>query len=316
MAAKLSSPFAGGKRYRTFNSYLREIFGCRVHKVSLDAGFTCPNRDGTCGTGGCIYCDNDGFSYNTARGPAPLAEQLEAGLHHMRRRFGAEKFIAYFQAFSSTYAPPDRLKETYDIIRRYPEIVGLFVSTRPDCLDEAALALLASYREQYLTWLELGLQSASDSTLKRINRGHSVADFREAVSRAADHGLPVCAHVILGLPGESEKEMLATAGLLAGLKVQGVKIHLLHILTGTLLAKQFAEQPFHLLGPEEYAGLAADFLERLPPGVVVQRVAVDVPRDRLVGPVWCADKRAAVAAVDRELERRGSCQGALFGDAP
>ena len=314
MGAKLSSPFDSGKRYRTFNSYLRKIFGCRVHKVSLDAGFTCPNRDGTRGTGGCIYCDNEGFSYNTAREPAPLREQLEAGLHYMRRRFSAEKFIAYFQAFSSTYGPPDRLKETYDIIRRYPEIVGLFVSTRPDCLDEVVLDLLASYREDYLTWLELGLQSASDRTLERINRGHSVADFREAVSRAADHGLPVCAHVILGLPGETRKEMLATAGLLAGLKVAGVKIHLLHILTGTALAKQYAEEPFALLSLEEYAGLAADFLENLPPEAVVQRVAVDVPRNRLVGPLWCTDKRAVVAAVDRELERRGSCQGALFGD--
>ena len=310
----MSSQFNHGKRYRTFSSYLKETFGCRVHKVSLDAGFTCPNRDGTCGRGGCIYCSNEGFSYNTRKGVPPLTKQLRQGIDYMRQRFHAGKFIAYFQAYSSTYAPPARLKKIYDTIRGFPEIVGLFISTRPDCLSEEVLELVESYREDYLVWLELGLQSASDTTLRRINRGHNVADFTEAVVRSARRGLPVCAHVILGLPGETKREILKTAELLATLRISGVKIHALHILKNTRLASEYAARPFALLEMEQYAALACDFLERVPPEAIIQRLAVDVPKDELVEPQWCLRKQETMAAIEAELERRDSFQGRLFGD--
>jgi len=304
--------YRDGKRYRTFSGYLKEIFGCRVHKISLDAGFSCPNRDGTRGWGGCIYCNNEGFSYHTARGRPSLREQLESGIAYMRRRFRARKFIAYFQAFSSTYAPLEKLRETYDIVRSYPEIAGLFISTRPDCLPEEVLELVSSYQDDYLTWLELGLQSASDRTLERINRGHTVAEFTAAVAASRAHGLPVCAHVILGLPGETRKQMLETARYLGEVGVQGIKIHALHLVKNTPLAEDYALRPFKLLTLEEYASLVCDFLERIPPDVVVQRLAVDVPQEVLVGPRWCVHKMKTVEAIEAELQRRDSFQGMLL----
>ena len=283
-----------------------------MHKVSLDAGFTCPNRDGTCGSGGCIYCSNEGFSYNTRRGVPPLTEQLRQGIDYMGRRFHAGKFIAYFQAYSSTYAPLARLKKTYDTIRAFPEIVGLFISTRPDCLSEEVLDLIETYREDYPVWLELGLQSASDATLERINRGHTVADFTDSATRAARRGLPVCAHVILGLPGERKRRVLKTAELLAGLRIPGVKIHALHVLKNTPLADEYEKRAFPLLSLEEYAALACDFLERIPPEMMMLRLGAVAPHAQLVGPMWCASKYKAQAAVDAELERRDSYQGRLF----
>ncbi len=310
----MSFHFYHGKRYRTFNTYLKETFGCRVHKVSLDAGFTCPNRDGTCGTGGCIYCSNKGFSYNTRKGVPPLTEQLKQGIDYMHRRFHASKFIAYFQAYSSTYAPLNHLKKTYDTIRSFPEIVGLFISTRPDCLSEAVLDLIETYREDYLIWIELGLQSASDDTLRRINRGHTVADFIDAATRAARHELPVCAHVILGLPWETKREILKTAELLTRLRAPGVKIHALHILKNTRLASEYAARPFALLEMQQYAALVCDFLERVPPEAVVLRLAVDVPENKLVEPQWCLRKQETMVAIEAELERRNSFQGRLSRD--
>lgn len=304
------------KRYRTFASYLTEQFGCRVHKIGLDAGFTCPNRDGTCGTGGCTYCENEGFSHHSSRRKQPpaLRDQLRDGIEFMGRRFKAEKFIAYFQAFTGTHAPVDRLRETYDIIREFPEIAGLFISTRPDCVGGDVLELVASYCPEYLTWLELGLQSASDETLRRINRGHTVEDFVSAVRRAHDHRLPVCAHVILGLPGEDREAMMATAGLLTDCGVESVKLHCLHVMRDTQLEASWRNGELRLLEQEEYVGLACDFLERLRPEVIIQRLAVDVHGDGLLAPQWCGrGKQETVRMIDRELERRNSRQGALLG---
>lgn len=303
-----------GQRYRSFSGYLKEIFGCRVHKISLDGGFTCPNRDGTRGIGGCIYCNNEGFSYNTARVRRPLEEQIEQGIEYMRRRFRADKFIAYFQAYSSTYAPLEKLKNTYDLVKSHSEIVGLFISTRPDCVPDPVLDLIASYRGKYLTWLELGLQSSSDFTLEKLNRSHTVAEFSSAVTRAKTRGIPVTAHVILGLPGETRKEMLETADFLAGLGVEGVKIHALHLVKNTLLAEKYLARPFPLLSLDDYASLVCDFLERIPPDAVVQRIAVDISRDMLVAPEWCVYKSRTAVAIQEELDRRNSRQGLLFGD--
>jgi uncharacterized protein len=300
------------RRYRSFASYLFETFGCRVQKIGLDAGFTCPNRDGTCGTGGCTYCNNESFSYNTiaTTPPIPLVKQLGRGIEHMARR-KSNKFIAYFQAFTGTHAPLEKLQLTYDVIRGFNEIVGLFISTRPDCVSEQVLQLIASYRSDYLTWLELGLQSSSDTTLRRINRGHTAADFSHAAQRAHHYGLPVCAHVILGLPGENRDTMLATADFLVSCKIESVKIHCLHVMEGTILEDQWRADEFDLLDQQEYVGLACDFLEHLPPEVVIQRLAVDAKGSGLLGPLWCGrGKPKTLQMIEQELERRGSRQGA------
>ncbi len=304
------------KRYRSFGSYLRETFGCRVQKIGLDAGFSCPNRDGTSGTGGCTYCDNAGFSHHTSADapPPPLEKQLAHGMKHMARRFKAKKFIAYFQAFTGTHAHTEALRRTYQVIRDFPEIVGLFIATRPDCVGEQVLELIASYRRDYLTWLELGLQSANDTTLRRINRGHTVENFSRAVERAHERSLPVCAHVILGLPGERREEMLATADFLAGCGVESVKLHCLHVMEGTRLARQWRDGKLELLDQREYAGLVCDFLERLPPEVIIGRLAVDVRGKNLLGPRWCGrGKQDTVRMIELEFERRGSRQGSLLG---
>jgi radical SAM protein (TIGR01212 family) len=301
--------------YRSFSSYLHEIFGCRVHKIGLDAGFTCPNRDGTCGVGGCTYCEIESFSHNTKPSGEmlPLRDQLASGIEHMRRRFKAEKFIAYFQAFSGTHGPVARLRETYDVIHEFPDIAGLFISTRPDCLPSGVLELIASYREQYLTWLEIGLQSAHDNTLKRINRGHTVEEFGDAVKRAHGFGLPVCAHVILGLPGEDRQRMMATADYLVSCRVESLKLHCLHVMKGTTLAREWENGQVRLLEREEYVGLVCDFLERMKPDTIIQRLAVDIQGDNLLGPNWCGQgKRQTVSLIEQELVRRGSYQGALF----
>ncbi|MEA2062614.1 MAG: TIGR01212 family radical SAM protein [Gemmatimonadota bacterium] len=320
-AGRTAPPFPpGGKRYYSFNSYLKEKFGCRVHRVSVDAGFSCPNRDGTTGTAGCIFCSNEGFSFNTGRtgGLAPVAEQLESGIRFMRKRFRAQKFIAYFQAFSSTYAPPEELKKIYDNIKLFPNIVGLFIGTRPDCVPDEVLDLIASYRdgEKYLTWIEYGLQSARDDTLRRIGRGHTVADFTDAAARTRERGIGICAHVILGLPGETRQDMLSTAGYLCRTRVDGVKLHALHVLKGTPLAEEYARRRVELPDLDDYACLACDFLERLDSGMVVMRLAPSARPSSLVAPAWCASTREGAAAVEAEMERRNSWQGKLLGGNP
>jgi uncharacterized protein len=301
------------RRYRTFASYLRETFGCRVQKIGLDAGFSCPNRDGTCGTGGCSYCDNESFSHHTnaTTPPIPLEQQLARGIENLVRRYQEIKIIAYFQAFTGTHAPPEVLRSRFEVIRKFPEIVGLFISTRPDCVSEQVLELIASYRDEYLTWLELGLQSASDTTLRQINRGHTSVDFSHAVERAHEYGLPVCAHVILGLPGETWDTMLATADFLNACKVESVKVHCLHVMEGTRLADQWRAGEVKLLAQQEYVPLACDFLEHLAPEVIIQRLTVDVKGNGLLGPLWCGrGKQETMRMIELELEHRGSRQGA------
>lgn len=304
--------YEDGKRYRTFSGYLKQEFGCRVHKVSLDSGADCPNRDGTRGMGGCIYCSNEGFSYNTARARVPIESQLDTGIDFMRQRFGARKFIAYFQAFSSTHVPADTLRRQLETALSRPEVVGLSISTRPDCVPDDVLDLIASFRERALTWLELGLQSSNEETLQRINRCHRVADFDEAVKRAALREIPVCAHVILGLPGEDRSRMLTTAGHLAALPVRGLKLHALHVLRGAELEQMYGRGEVRLLTMEEYVALACDFLELTRPEVVVQRLAADAPRRELVAPEWCAWKLRTMNGIERELARRDSFQGRAF----
>ena len=224
-------------RYRDYNTYLKEIFGERVQKISLDAGFSCPNRDGTLSFSGCIFCDGKGSGTGAmSERRVSLEEQILAGIHAAQKRYGARKFIAYFQSFTNTYAPSERLRRLYDTALSNPSVVGLSVGTRPDCVDPEVMEILASYQGNHLVWIEFGLQSAHDETLRRVRRGHDVSTFERAVHVAARHGLNVCAHVILGLPGEDRAMMHATARYLGSLPLHGVKIHLLYVVMGTPLA--------------------------------------------------------------------------------
>lgn len=296
------------KRYNAFSDELKRVFGCRVHRISVDAGFTCPNRDGTVGIGGCIFCGGEGSgSFGIARG-LPVAAQLEDGKEVMVRKYKARKFIAYFQPYSNTYAPVERLRALYDEALAVPDVVGLIVGTRPDCLPPATLDLLAGYARRCWFWLELGLQSPHGRTLRTINRGHGFDAFVAAVEQCKVRGIRVCAHVILGLPGETREEMLATAGILNGLGIDGVKLHLLHVMRGTPLAAMYERGEVQVMSRDDYVGVVCDFLERLNPGISIQRLTGDGGRD-LIAPLWSLAKFEVLNAIDGELARRGSRQG-------
>jgi len=300
------------KRYNQFSEELKRVFGCRVHRISVDAGFTCPNRDGSVGTAGCIFCSDRGSgSFGIARGES-IADQLELGKEVMVRKYKAKKFIAYFQPYSNTYAPVATLRSLYDAALAVPEIVGLIVGTRPDCLPQETMELLADYHRRTWFWLELGLQSPHDRTLGAIGRGHDVATFMQAARRAKGLGIRLCVHVILGLPGESREEMLATPAILNDLGVDGVKVHLLHVNRDTPLATLFERGELVLPEREEYVNLVCDFLERRDPGIFIHRLTGDGGRD-LIAPAWSAAKFEVLNAIDDELQRRGTRQGALVG---
>ena len=300
------------KRYRAFSDFLKQTLGEKVYKISIHAGFTCPNRDGTLGTGGCIYCNNQGFSPNTRRARMSVREQVDTGISYIEKRYKAKKYIAYFQAYTNTYGPYEQLKAAYDEALERPDVVGLSVGTRPDCLEDDVLELLAGYAAGGRhVWIELGLQSMHDATLDRINRHHTVADFTEAVRRIKAHpGLHICAHVILGLPGETREMMLQSASFLSDLGVHGVKIHLLHILRDTPLEQLYNQGKVPIFNRGEYVSLVCDYLELLDPRMVIQRLTADGPSSILIAPQWAMEKKKTVEMITQELRRRDSRQGA------
>jgi len=297
------------KRYRVFSEHLKQTFGGRVHKISVDAGLSCPNRAGTRELPGCLFCDPGGSGAVGIDRGFPVAEQIERGKEVMLRKYKARKFIAYFQPFSNTNAPVARLRTLYDQALAVDGVVGLAVGTRPDCLPPEVLDLLAEYHRRTDFWLEIGLQSIHDVTLAFLRRGHDYATFLRAYQGAKSRGLQVCVHVILGLPGESREQMLATADEMARLRVDGIKIHLLHVLKGTPLGDLYQQGNIEMLEQDAYVSLVADFLERLHPGTFIHRLTGDGPRDLLLAPLWSLNKWEVLNAIDAELEKRGSCQG-------
>jgi radical SAM protein (TIGR01212 family) len=301
------------KRYLDYNRYLREIFGERVQKISLDAGLGCPNRDGTISRKGCIFCDRRGSGTGAfINHGLSIDQQIVRAREFIQKRYGARKFIAYFQSFTNTYASPSHLKRLYDQALAPDDVVGLSVATRPDCVDRDILELLRSYQRDYLVWVEYGLQSAHNRTLDRINRGHDVASFERGVYLANEYGLNICAHIILGLPGENRVMMLQTARFLAGLPIHGVKIHLLYVVKGTPLAEHYRNNKVRCLGQTEYAELVVDVLERLPSNMVIQRLTGDPGRSELVAPSWARDKSKNLNLIQQTLERRNTCQGQRY----
>lgn len=297
------------KRYHLYSQHLKKQFGTRVQKISIDAGFGCPNRDGGRGGAGCIFCDPSGSGSVGIDRLLTVAAQLAAGKEIMQRKYKAQQFIAYFQPFSNTYAPLEELRHLYDEALAVDGVVGLAIGTRPDCLANDVLDLLADYAQRTDLWLEIGVQSSHDTTLTRLRRGHDYQSFLSAVERGKERGLQLCAHLILGLPGEGRSEILATTEEMARLQLDGVKLHLLHILSGTELGDAYQRGEIPILGQDAYIALACDVLERLHPATLIQRLTGDGPRERLLAPLWSLKKWEVLNAIDAEMARRGTRQG-------
>ncbi|MEX0978309.1 MAG: TIGR01212 family radical SAM protein [Pirellulales bacterium] len=304
---------ASGLRYYSYNRFLRHAFGGRVQKVSVDARFTCPNVDGTVATGGCTFCDNRSFSPSRRLPRQAIREQIDEGIRQLRRRYrGVERFIAYFQPATNTYAPVERLREVYEQAIAHPAVVGMAIGTRPDCVADDVLDLLGQFGERTYLSVEYGLQTIHDRTLDWMNRGHHYDAFVDAMERSRGRPFDICAHVMLGLPGEDHADMMATAREVARLGLDGVKIHNLYAVKGTPLADQVARGEVRLIERDEYLETLVDFLELLPPTTLVERISGDAPADYFVGPAWCLDKPAVRMALAALLERRDTWQGKCF----
>ncbi len=301
------------QRYRSLSSYLKEKFGEKVYRVSIDAGFTCPNRDGTLAYGGCIFCDEAGSRARYVEPQLPIREQLVKGMDFIGRRFGARKFIAYFQAYSNTYAPIEKLREIYSIPLEFPEVVGISISTRPDLVSEDVLTLLDELSDKVHVWLEIGVQSFHYRSLVKVRRFHGVAESIDAILRAQKHRVEVVTHVILGLPGETVREMIETARILSALGVNGVKMHHLYVVKNTDLAKLYENGKVKVFDtPEDYAKVAALFIAHLSPEIVIHRLAGRAPADMLIAPEWTSNKFASIQAIQKELEDKDIYQGKLL----
>jgi radical SAM protein (TIGR01212 family) len=302
----------GGKRYNALNGVLKQTFGARIYKIGLRSEFTCPNRDGTVAVGGCVYCNNASHTPEGYRPRMSVTEQLGRGAEAVRKRHRAEKFIAYFQSYTNTYDAPAELEKLYREALAYPGVVGLAISTRPDCLPVDVLDLLTDLSRDTYLWLELGLESMHDRTLKWVNRGHGLREFVEAVERCKQRGMRICTHLIFGFPGESAGDMLAAAPLLNRLGVDGVKLHNLHVIKNTALEKIFNARPFEILRQDEYVALVADFLERLNPAIVIHRLTGETYRALTVAPDWSVNKIGVHNAIARTLAARDTWQGKLW----
>ncbi len=296
------------KRYNQFSAYLKDKFGVKVYKITLDAGFSCPNRDGKISTGGCIFCD-DGGSFSQAHSNLlSIEEQVQTGIKTLSGRFKAEKFMSYFQAFSNTYKPVTELEKIYNASLCDDRIVGLSIGTRPDCVDDEKLKLISSYAQDYETWVEYGLQSIHDKTLERINRGHDFDCFLKAYEKTKENNIKVCVHVIFGL-WESHDEIMQTAQKLAELKVDGVKIHMLCALENTKLANLYRAGEIDFMSEDEYVQTVCDFLEYLPPDTTIHRLAGNGFSKTLIAPQWLGKKFDCLNKIDREFVKRNSYQG-------
>lgn len=306
-----------GRRFNAYPDYFRSIYGTRIQKVSVDAGFTCPNRDGTKGTGGCTYCLNDAFNPSYCMPDKSISRQLKEGIaFHKWRYKEAISYLAYFQAYSNTYAPLHKLKELYEEALNYPGVIGMIIGTRPDCIDHEKLSYLKSLSERYYIAVEYGIESCYDKTLKRINRGHTFPEAIEALEKTAEIGINTGAHFIFGLPGESRKEMLSQAEIISALPLKTVKFHQLQIMKGTLMEEEFRKNPgdFHFFSLEEYLDFFVLFLERLNPSIVVERFTGEAPPRFLAGEAW-GKKRTdqIVSLIEKRLEELDTWQGRLFG---
>jgi radical SAM protein (TIGR01212 family) len=307
--ASLAKPdfWKNKKRYYDLKSYWRNLFGCNVHKLPIDAGFTCPNRDGHVAVGGCIYCDGRGSKLRQKGELPSVTAQIQSGKKFYKPH--ASKFIAYFQTFTNTYAPVAKLQALYDEALSQEDVFGLSIGTRPDCVGPDVIDLLSDYVKKHHVWLELGLQSIHDKTLQIINRGHNFQQFLDVVHACAGQGINLCVHIIIGLPGESDEDVLQTARSIAALPINGIKIHSLLALEGTTLGEMYKNKSIKLTTKEKYVSLVADVLEVLPPEIVIQRLTAEGYHDIFLAPDWAMNKLDVLNSINRELERRNTYQG-------
>lgn len=300
------------KRFHTWNYEMKKRFGEKVFKVTLDAGFTCPNRDNTIAKGGCTFCSARGSGDFAGSRRDDLVTQFNTIRDRQHQKWPNAKYIGYFQAYTNTYAPVETLREYYEIILSQPGVVGLSIATRPDCLPDEVVDYLAELNERTYLWVEMGLQTVHETTSRLINRAHDTACYVDAVRRLRERGIRVCAHIIYGLPQESHEMMLETGRAVAKMDVQGIKIHLLHLMRKTPMVRQYEAGLLRFLEQDEYVKLVVDTLELLPPEMIVHRLTGDAPRDLLIGPMWSTRKWIVLNEIDSELKRRDTWQGKLW----
>lgn len=296
------------KRYNQYSAYLKNKFGAKVYKITLDAGFSCPNRDGTISSGGCIFCDDGGSFSQAHSNKLSIEEQVNIGAETLKSRFKAQKFMSYFQAFSNTYKPVKELEKIYNSSLCRDDIVGLSIGTRPDCVDEDKLKLIASYKDDYYTWIEYGLQSMHNKTLEKINRGHDFDCFLKAYEKTKALGINVCVHIIVGL-WETDDEIMQTAQKLSELNIDGIKIHMLCALNNTKLADMYNNGEITFREEDEYVNLVCNILEVLPQNCTIHRLAGNGDKNNLIAPKWLGKKFDCLNKIDRELIKRGTFQG-------
>ena len=295
--------------YNSYGRFLKQKFGCRVYKVSVDGGFSCPNRDGTVAVGGCTYCSNDSFRAKSANRLKSVSDQVKEGIEFLREHTGSGKYIAYFQPFTNTHAPLEKLIPLYESAIDHPEVVGLSLGTRPDCMDDEKIAWLEKLARTHFVTVEYGLQSIQDATLARINRGHDFQCWVDAMRRTRDRGIWLCTHLILGFPWETREEMLRAADVFSEQGVNILKLHHLHVVRNTAMEREYQANPFPLLRLEEYAELVVDFLERLNPDIMIERFFGTAPRDQLIAPIWGKSKAEIRGYIERRLIARNTWQG-------
>jgi len=304
--------FWGEKPYHSLNYSLRKRFGEKIYKVSLNGGMTCPNRDGTLDTRGCIFCSAGGSGDFAADAALSITEQIEFQKKEVASKFPAKHFIAYFQAYTNTYAPTCYLRKIFEEAIAHPDIVGLSIGTRPDCLPKAVLALLAELNQQKPITIELGFQTVHEHSATFIRRGYPREHFEKAVADLRKHNIEVVVHTILGLPNESPADILATIHYLNQMDIQGIKLQLLHILSGTDLAAYYETSDFHVMEQDEYIDLLITCIEHLSPNIIIHRMTGDGPKDLLIAPLWSSKKRGVLNQIHREFKRRSTWQGANF----
>ena len=305
---KNRSNFLNPLPYYSFNTYLKEHFHERVHRISLNAGFSCPNFDGEQNREGCIYCNNKAFSLYS-KNELPLEEQIRQSIAFYKHQKKVHTFIAYFQSYTNTYSDIETLKKSYEVIRNFPEIRGLSISTRPDCVDEEKIRMISDYSKDYMVWMEYGVQTTHNRLLKRVNRNHSFEDFLNALDLTRKYGISAGVHMILGLPEARYEDMMKDAETLAKLDIQGIKFHVLHVLKGSPLEKEYAEGSLNLLSQEQYIQYLCDYLERIPAHWVVFRLVSTADREYLVAPHWINNRNQIIETVNQELMKRGTRQG-------
>ncbi|WP_373897376.1 TIGR01212 family radical SAM protein [Haloimpatiens sp. FM7315] len=299
----------GDKRYYNLNYFLRSKFGEKVFKISLDAGFSCPNRDGTISKGGCIYCSERGSGDFAGNRRFSISQQFEDIKAIMNKKWKSGKYIAYFQAYTNTYAPIEVLREKYEEAIKEEGVVALAIATRPDCLSKEVLDLIEEYSNRIYTWVELGLQTSKEETAKLINRGYDISVFENAVCNLRERNIDVVVHVIFGLPGENSLDMLNSIRYLSNIDIQGIKIHLLHLMKNTPLVKLYEEGRLRFLEKDEYIDLICKAVSILPKDVVIHRLTGDAPRDLLIGPKWSLKKWEVLNDIDKTLKDRDIYQG-------